>query len=195
MHLHARREREICLSWIVYIALFLQADADFAVDYKALQLLDYPKVIKKPMDLGTIQEKLLNGSYSTLREVCIMCCCDYTLVVVLLHACHCRSSSLLWMWSVYGQMRFCTTKIPRIWCMSLARFRGMVLLSVHFIVLRHQAALRGRDELWRSHHYPGMLDTLQKLVSLLCLITDPFTFVFLHLFRVSLCKIIRQICL
>jgi hypothetical protein len=158
MHLHARREREICLSWIVYIALFLQADADFAVDYKALQLLDYPKVIKKPMDLGTIQEKLLNGSYSTLREVCIMCCCDYTLVVVLLHACHCRSSSLLWMWSVYGQMRFCTTKIPRIWCMSLtARFRGMVLLSVHFIVLRHQAALRGRDELWRGRTLPDIL--------------------------------------
>jgi hypothetical protein len=41
----------------------------FAVDYKALQLYDYPKVVKKPMDLGTIQSKLLNGSYGTLREV------------------------------------------------------------------------------------------------------------------------------
>ena len=161
MHLHARREieREIGLSWNVYIVHFFQADADFAVDYKALQLLDYPKVIKKPMDLGTIQEKLLNGSYSTLREVCIMCCCDDTLVVALLHAsCHCRSSSLLWMWSVCGRMRFCTTKIPRIWCMSpTARFRGMVLLNVHFIVLRHQAALRGRDELWRGRTLPDIL--------------------------------------
>ena len=39
------------------------------MDFKALQLLDYPKVVKKPMDLGTIQGKLLNGSYGTLREV------------------------------------------------------------------------------------------------------------------------------
>jgi hypothetical protein len=39
------------------------------VDHKALQLHDYPKVVKKPMDLGTIQEKLLQGQYDTLREV------------------------------------------------------------------------------------------------------------------------------
>ena len=39
------------------------------MDFKALQLHDYPKVVKKPMDLGTIQEKLLNGRYDTLREV------------------------------------------------------------------------------------------------------------------------------
>ena len=47
------------------------ADAFSSVDYKALQLHDYPKVVKKPMDLGTIQEKLLNGQYDTLREVCL----------------------------------------------------------------------------------------------------------------------------
>ena len=39
------------------------------MDHKALQLHDYPKVVKKPMDLGTIQEKLLQGQYDTLREV------------------------------------------------------------------------------------------------------------------------------
>ncbi len=42
------------------------------MDHKALQLHDYPKVVKKPMDLGTIQEKLLNGKYDTLREVRIL---------------------------------------------------------------------------------------------------------------------------
>ena len=50
--------------------LFVWADAILSVDYKALQLHDYPKVVKKPMDLGTIQEKLLKGQYDTLREVC-----------------------------------------------------------------------------------------------------------------------------
>lgn len=32
------------------------------VDYKALNLLDYPKIVKKPCDLGTIKEMLLAGS-------------------------------------------------------------------------------------------------------------------------------------
>jgi Bromodomain len=44
------------------------------VDHKALQLHDYPKVVKKPMDLGTIQEKLLQGQYDTLREVSSVFC-------------------------------------------------------------------------------------------------------------------------
>jgi len=36
------------------------------VDWKALNLPDYPKVIKKPMDLGTIAEKLESGGYSNV---------------------------------------------------------------------------------------------------------------------------------
>jgi hypothetical protein len=32
-------------------------------------LLDYPKIIKQPMDLGTIQEKLKKGQYKTLYAV------------------------------------------------------------------------------------------------------------------------------
>ena len=44
------------------------------MDHKALQLHDYPKVVKKPMDLGTIQEKLLQGQYDTLREVSSVSC-------------------------------------------------------------------------------------------------------------------------
>mmetsp|Transcript_30066 Transcript_30066/g.77563 ORF Transcript_30066/g.77563 Transcript_30066/m.77563 type:complete len:250 (-) Transcript_30066:139-888(-) len=37
---------------------------DKPVDYVALGIPDYPDVIKKPMDLGTIKDKLDGGSYS-----------------------------------------------------------------------------------------------------------------------------------
>jgi len=33
------------------------------VDYKALNLPDYPKIVKKPCDLGTVKEMLLAGSF------------------------------------------------------------------------------------------------------------------------------------
>lgn len=39
------------------------------VDWKTLGLLDYPDIIKKPADLGTIKSKLEQGSYSTIEEV------------------------------------------------------------------------------------------------------------------------------
>jgi hypothetical protein len=100
------------------IAFTIQTDVFSAVDYKALQLLDYPKVIKKPMDLGTIQDKLLNGSYSTLREVRSICSLSqHFLCGAPLHPCDCQPLSLSWMWNLCGPMRFCTTKTPRIWCM------------------------------------------------------------------------------
>ena len=38
------------------------------VDWKALQLPQYPKMIKHPMDLGTVETKLLGGSYKTIRD-------------------------------------------------------------------------------------------------------------------------------
>lgn len=38
------------------------------VDWKALKLPQYPKMIKNPMDLGTIENKLTNGSYRTARD-------------------------------------------------------------------------------------------------------------------------------
>jgi len=40
------------------------------VDYIAFNLLDYPMIIKHPMDLSTVKNKLNNGSY-TLIEECI----------------------------------------------------------------------------------------------------------------------------
>ena len=38
------------------------------VDWKALGLFDYPQIIKKQMDLGTIKSKLENGKYKDLEE-------------------------------------------------------------------------------------------------------------------------------
>ena len=38
------------------------------VDYKGLGLLDYPTIIKHPMDLGTCKNKLLDGEYKIFQE-------------------------------------------------------------------------------------------------------------------------------
>jgi len=38
------------------------------VDWKALKLPQYPKMIKTPMDLGTVEGKLLAGTYKTVRD-------------------------------------------------------------------------------------------------------------------------------
>ena len=38
------------------------------VDYEGLGLLDYPKVVTHPMDLGTCKNKLLNGEYKIFQE-------------------------------------------------------------------------------------------------------------------------------
>ena len=38
------------------------------VDYIALKILDYPKIITNPMDLGTVKKNLLNHQYSNFKE-------------------------------------------------------------------------------------------------------------------------------
>ena len=38
------------------------------VDWQALQLLDYPAIIKRPMDLGTVRTKLQAQQYMTFDE-------------------------------------------------------------------------------------------------------------------------------
>lgn len=38
------------------------------VDWKGLELYDYPKLIKRPMDLGTIKKKLDKGKYGDASE-------------------------------------------------------------------------------------------------------------------------------
>ena len=39
------------------------------VDWRGLELFDYPEIIKKMMDLGTIQKKMERNQYSTAWEV------------------------------------------------------------------------------------------------------------------------------
>ena len=39
-----------------------------AVDWKALQLFDYPQIIKSPMDLGTVKGKIESNGYRSLEE-------------------------------------------------------------------------------------------------------------------------------
>lgn len=39
------------------------------VDYKSLGLIDYPQIVKKPMDLSTIRKKIKQDKYSTIEEV------------------------------------------------------------------------------------------------------------------------------
>jgi hypothetical protein len=39
------------------------------VDWKGLQLLDYPEVVKKPMDLGTIKKRLEENYYTKVEDV------------------------------------------------------------------------------------------------------------------------------
>jgi len=38
------------------------------VDYVALNILDYPKIITNPMDLGTVKKNLLSGDYKIFQD-------------------------------------------------------------------------------------------------------------------------------
>jgi len=46
------------------------------VDWKNLELFDYPKIVKKPMDLGTVKRKLERGQYPNANE----CASDIRLI-------------------------------------------------------------------------------------------------------------------
>lgn len=39
------------------------------VDWEEMGLLDYPQIVKNPMDLSTCKEKLLSGKYATYEDV------------------------------------------------------------------------------------------------------------------------------
>ena len=39
------------------------------VDYIGLNILDYPKIITNPMDLGIVKKNLLNGDYKIFQEL------------------------------------------------------------------------------------------------------------------------------
>lgn len=38
------------------------------VDWKGMQLYDYPEIIKQPMDLGTLRKNIESNKYSSLSE-------------------------------------------------------------------------------------------------------------------------------
>ena len=40
----------------------------YPVDYVSLKILDYPKIITHPMDLGTAKQNLLNGKYKIFQD-------------------------------------------------------------------------------------------------------------------------------
>ena len=39
------------------------------VDWRGLELLDYPDIVKRPMDLGTIKKKIENDDYLTIDDI------------------------------------------------------------------------------------------------------------------------------
>ncbi len=64
------KEEYISLDQIL-ISLSKEKEAEnfqFPVNYKELKLIDYPTIIKKPMDLGTIKEKLQEGKYKSSKS-------------------------------------------------------------------------------------------------------------------------------
>ena len=58
------------LTKILQMILKLEEAYEFLepVDYVKYKIPDYPEIIKYPIDLGTINEKLKNNSYETIQE-------------------------------------------------------------------------------------------------------------------------------
>ena len=43
------------------------------VDWKKMGLHEYPRIVKQPMDLGTVQERLARHHYTRLEELALDC--------------------------------------------------------------------------------------------------------------------------
>ena len=56
--IHIRLDRERLMTWII-------EPFHAPVDWKELGLYDYPQIVKKPMDFGTVREKLESEKYAT----------------------------------------------------------------------------------------------------------------------------------
>jgi hypothetical protein len=39
------------------------------VDWKGLSLLDYPDIVKHPMDLGTVKKRIESDDYATIEDI------------------------------------------------------------------------------------------------------------------------------
>jgi hypothetical protein len=55
-------------SFFIYSSLLFLEPFREPVDYQALGLIDYPQIIKTPMDLGTIQKKLESNQYPNILK-------------------------------------------------------------------------------------------------------------------------------
>ncbi len=58
------------MAQLIQSLLDLGDSADFRnpVDWKSFNLVDYPIIIKKPMDLGTVKKNLNNNLYETVED-------------------------------------------------------------------------------------------------------------------------------
>merc|ERR1711991_168203 len=64
-----KTELDECLKLCNFLQSKPEAEAFlYPVDWKALNLPDYPQIIKQPMDLGTIESNLKRGVYKEVQE-------------------------------------------------------------------------------------------------------------------------------
>lgn len=69
--LDASKLIKLCMSALAELmAIDLAEPFSVRVDWKGMGLADYPKVIKHPMDLGTVREKLKGGKYANTADFC-----------------------------------------------------------------------------------------------------------------------------
>ena len=52
----------------MFMSPFLAVPFREPVDWKALGLFDYPQIIKRPMDLGTVKRRVIEGKYESIFE-------------------------------------------------------------------------------------------------------------------------------
>lgn len=65
-----KEEVSICYEILDKIEEFPHSfDFQTPVEYEALGLTDYPSVVKTPMDLSTVRNKLNSGKYVYIQEV------------------------------------------------------------------------------------------------------------------------------
>lgn len=68
-------ERDLAIEKIKEVVLQLMQHKDVLpflepVNWKELELFDYPVIVPKPMDLGTVQRNLEQNAYETAGNVC-----------------------------------------------------------------------------------------------------------------------------
>lgn len=69
-HIKISNEEKTKISSVIDTIMKDPRSYDFRipVDWKAIGLFDYPEIIKKPMDLGTVESNLKNGKYDNVGQ-------------------------------------------------------------------------------------------------------------------------------